>query len=425
MRVGAVAGVKTTMHILVPIHAFEPGGVERVALRLAERWRAEGHEVTILLGRDRGPCRDQRPDLTYRCYAGPFSTAGWETVWMMACLVRYLLLERADAIFCPGLTYTAPCVVAKLLLGPCCPPVLVKVSNDLDRPDIGRLLRWPYRVWLWAQGRLLEEFVAIGRPMQQPVARALRIEPERVSVIPDPALSQAEVDGLSRPRDTAIAELQGRGRRFLAVGRLAPQKNFALLLEAFARLATPEDQLLIAGEGPCRAALERRISRLGLAAQVLMPGHVSDVAQLYRKADALVLSSNYEGVPSVVIEALAAGLPIAATSCCDSMTWLLGSGRFGALAPCGDATALASAMGQACGHHMPRDELVAFVSAFTLERAAGDYLALLGRICASPLGSKEGCAARCGNGPAASSSAQSSTTGSANVQPNASAHLRR
>lgn len=413
------------MHVLVPIHAFEPGGVERVGLRLAERWRGEGHEVTVLLGRDCGPCRDQRPELTYRRFAEPFSTAGWETVWMMACLVRYLLRERADVIFCPGLTYTAPCAMAKLLLGPRCPLVLVKVSNDLDRPDIGRLLRWPYRAWLWAQGRLLEQFVAIGPPMREPVARALRIEPERVSVIPDPALSQAEVEGLFLPRGRAIAERRGRGRRFLAVGRLAPQKNFALLLDAFARMATPEDQLVIAGEGPCRAALERRVSRLGLAAQVLLPGHVGDVAQLYRNADALVLSSDYEGVPGVVIEALAAGLPVAATSCCDSMAWLLGAGRFGALVPRGDATALACAMERACGHPMPRAELGAFVSAFTLERAAGDYLALLGRVCASPPGCKEGCEARCGNGPAASSSAQSSTTGSVNVQPNASAHLRR
>ena len=103
------------MHVLVPIHAFEPGGVERVGLRLAERWRAEGREVTVLLGRDRGRCRDQRPELAYRRFAEPLPTACWETIWMTVCLVRYLLRERADAIFCPGLTYTAPCAVAKLL----------------------------------------------------------------------------------------------------------------------------------------------------------------------------------------------------------------------------------------------------------------------------------------------------------------------
>ncbi len=412
------------MQVLVPIHAFEPGGVERIGLRLAERWRAEGHEVTILLGRDRGLCRDQRPELTYRRFAEPFSTARWETLWMMVSLVRFLLRERADAIFCPGLTYTAPCVVAKLLLGPRCPPVLVKVSNDLDRPDIGRPLRWPYRAWLWAQGQVLEHFVAIGPPMREPVAQALRVEPERVSVLPDPALTQTQIEELSRPRGKDSGRQDG-GRRFLAVGRLAPQKNFALLVDAFARIATPEDQLVIAGEGPCRAALERRVSRLGLTAQVLMPGHVSDVAQLYRKSDALVLSSDYEGVPGVVIEALAAGLPIAATSCCDSMRWLLGKGRYGALARCGDAAALACAMEQACGREMPRAELAAFVSTFTLERAACNYLALLGRVCASYARVPKNVARPgCGNGPVASSSGQSSATRSANARANSSAHLR-
>ncbi len=381
------------MHVLVPIHAFEPGGVERVGLRLAERWQAEGHEVTILLGRDRGPCRGERPKLTYRCLFEPCSTARWETLWMMLCLVRFLLRERADVIFCPGLTYTAPCAVAKLLLGPRCPPVLVKISNDLDRPHIGRLLRWPYLAWLWTQGRLLEQFVAIGPPMREPVARALRIEPERVSVLPDPALSQTQIEELSRHPDMSIGARQGRGRRFLAVGRLAPQKNFTLLVEAFARVATSEDLLVIAGEGPCRAALERRVSGLGLTAQVLMLGHVSDVAPLYRGSDVLVLSSEYEGVPGVVIEALAAGLTIAATSCCDSMRWLLGEGRYGTLAPCGDVSALARAMEQACGHEMPRAELAAFVSTFTLERAAGNYLALLGQVSATRSRPQKGCSA--------------------------------
>lgn len=381
------------MHVLVPIHAFEPGGVERVGLRLAERWRAEGREVTVLLGRDRGRCRDQRPELAYRRFAEPLPTACWETIWMTVCLVRYLLRERADAIFCPGLTYTAPCAVAKLLLGRRCPPVLVKVSNDLDRPDIGRLLRRFYRAWLWAQGRLLDQFVAIGPPMREPVARALRIAPEGVSVVPDPALSQAEIEELSRPRDSDIGGWEGQGRRFLAVGRLAPQKNFTLLLDAFARIATAEDRLVIAGEGPCRAALERRVAHLGLTAQVSLPGHVGDVTQLYRNADALVLSSDYEGVPAVVIEALAAGLPIAATSCCDSMPWLLGEGRYGALVPRGDAAALACAMERASGHEMPCAELAAFVSTFSLERAAGDYLALLGRVRGVRSRPQEGCSA--------------------------------
>ncbi|WP_169053439.1 glycosyltransferase [Alteraurantiacibacter aquimixticola] len=376
------------MRIAIPIHAFEPGGVERVGLRLAERWQEEGHDVAVVLGRDRGTCREDRPALDYRTFREPIPTAGWETIWMMLCLLRFLMRERPDVIFCPGLTYTAPCVVARLLLGQCCPPVVVKVSNDLDRPDMSGPLAAPYRAWLSLQGRLLDHFVAIGAPMREPVASALQIKADRVSVIPDPALSQAECAGL--------AKLAGRkandraGRSFLAVGRLVPQKNFALLLRAFAAMASPGDRLAIAGEGPCRAALEREAGRLGIAAQLTMPGHVHDMTALYRDADVLVLSSDYEGVPAVVIEALAAGLPIAATDCCASMAWLAGDGAFGRLAPRGDAAALARAMVEASKLDPPQEDRRCFAADFTLERASQHYLGLFAEACEAQAPEKSG-----------------------------------
>lgn len=365
------------MRIAIPIHAFEPGGVERVGLRLAESWQAAGHDVVVVLGRDRGACREERPDLAYRGYREPFPTGGWETIWMMISLTRFLLRERVDVIFCPGLTYTAACVVARLLLGKRCPPVLVKVSNDLDRPDIAGVLRWPYRLWLRVQGRLLDRFVAIGAPMRGEIARDLQIATNRVGVIPDPALTQAD---LARLDPATRSEGTGHGRHFLAVGRLASQKNFPLLLEAFALLAGRGDQLVIAGEGPARDALQAQANRLGLADRIHMPGHVQDTPALYRAADVLVLSSDFEGVPAVVIEALAAGLPIATTDCCASMGWLLDDGRFGCLAPKGDAAGLARAMAAAAQINPPRQDMRRFASGFTIDRASADYLAQLGQL---------------------------------------------
>lgn len=362
------------MRIAMPIHAFEPGGVERVGLRLAESWHSAGHEVVVVLGRDRGSCRAERPTLDYRGFAEPIATDGWETIWMMLSLTRFLLRERVDVIFCPGLTYTAACVVARLLMGRRGPPVLVKISNDLDRPDIGGLLRWPYRLWQRLQGRLLDHFVAIGAPMRSDIARDLQVDWQRVSVVPDPALTQFDLARLAHPAGPAACT---SARRFLAVGRLAAQKNFPLLLEAFALVATPEDQLVIAGEGPARGALQAQAARLGIADRVNLPGHVHDMAALYREANVLVLSSDYEGVPAVVIEALAAGLPIAATDCCASMGWLLAEGRFGTLAEKGNAADLARAMAAAAACQPPRAEMRRFASGFAIERASGDYLTLL------------------------------------------------
>ena len=150
------------MRILVPIHSFEPGGVERVALRLARAWHDAGHEVFVLLGRDEGAARGQAPELTYVRHREPISTAWWETLWMIVCLIRFLRRERVDVLFCPGNTYTVVCVAAKLLLPRRCPPVLAKISNDLDSRYLPAIARPFYRVWLHIQGRILDAFVGLA-----------------------------------------------------------------------------------------------------------------------------------------------------------------------------------------------------------------------------------------------------------------------
>lgn len=364
------------MRICIPIHSFEPGGVERVGLRLAGHWQTAGHEVTVVLGRDRGPTRDQMraetPGLAYVTRPEPFSTAAWETPWLVWCLWRYLRSERPDVIFCAGNTYTIVCVMMKLMLGRSCPPVLVKISNDLVRHDYSAAVQALYRLWLRTQGRLLDRFVALAEPMRAQVVKELRVAPQRVTAIPDPALRDDELAAPTLP----VPPLAD-GRRFLAVARLNRQKNLPLLLEAFAAIARPTDRLTIAGAGPERARIERRIAALGLGAQIEMRGHVVDVRPLVDQAHALVLSSDYEGVPAVVTEALAAGRPIAATDCCASMGWLLHHGEFGALAPVGDAAALGAAMERAAAMTPPVAAMRDFAASFTLAKAAPAYLAAM------------------------------------------------
>lgn len=364
------------MRICIPIHSFEPGGVERVGLRLAERWQAAGHDVTVVLGRDRGPTRGEVPALRYVTRPEPFSTAAWETPWLIWCLWHYLGRDPAprntDVIFCAGNTYTVVCVAMKLLLGRRCPPVLVKISNDLVRPDFPAPVQALYRVWLRAQGRLLEHFVALAEPMRAQLVKELGVAPERVTAIPDPALRD---DELTAPRTPPPADAPRR--RFLAVARLNRQKNLPLLLEAFARIARPGDRLTIAGEGPERARIVRRIAALGLADSVTLAGHVADVRRLIEASHALVLSSDYEGVPAAVIEALAEGRPVAATDCCVSMRWLLQDEAFGALAPVGDSAALGAAMERAVAMAVSPAEMQRFSALFTLGKAAPGYLAAM------------------------------------------------
>lgn len=360
------------MRICIPIHSFEPGGVERVGLRLAERWQAAGHEVTVVLGRPRGIAKAQAPRLDYRTRREPFPTDGWETPWLVWSLWRHLRENRPDVIFCAGNTYTIVCVLMKLLLGKRCPPVLVKISNDLVRSDYPAPMQALYGVWVRIQGRVLDRFVALAEPMLPQILRELNVTPERAVAIPDPALHDDEIAAPPVARPDAAG-----GRRFLAVSRLAKQKNLPLMLEAFARIARPDDRLDIAGEGGQRALIERRIAELGLGASVTLLGHKEDVRPLLDRAHVLVMSSDYEGVPAVVAEALAAGRPIATTDCCVSMRWLVQDGRFGALAPVRDAAALAEAMSLAAEMTPDMAEMHRFSALFTLGKAAPAYVAAM------------------------------------------------
>ncbi|MBI1403878.1 MAG: glycosyltransferase [Porphyrobacter sp.] len=360
------------MRVAIPIHSFEPGGVERVALRLAEHWRDAGHEPVVVLGRHRGACAEHAPALAYWSLRESLPTDRWETIWMIWSLFQFLLVEEVDVIFCPGNTYTVVCVAMRLLLGERCPPVLVKISNDLERRDLPRAAMPFYRYWLRLQGMCLDSFVAMAEPMAGELQRELAVAPARVRVIPDPALSHAELDALAGARRVRAG---ASGCRFLTIGRLVDQKNQLLLIEAFARHAWPEDSLVIAGDGPLRDRLAARIAALGLGNRVSLAGHVADPRPLYGEADVFVLSSDYEGVPAVILEALAAGLPIAATDCCASMAWLTGHGRFGTLVPTGDAEALGAAMNLA--RHLEPDHaaMQRLAARFTLENSSRLYLA--------------------------------------------------
>jgi glycosyltransferase involved in cell wall biosynthesis len=135
----------------------------------------------------------------------------------------------------------------------------------------------------------------------------------------------------------------------VAVGRLAPQKDFETLIRALSlvRREGRPARLLILGEGSERSRLEALTTELGLSGVVEMPGWVQNPYPYMVRAAAFVLSSRWEGLPSVLIEALFCGPPIISTNCPSGPVEILDGGRHGSLVPVGDATALAEAIGAA------------------------------------------------------------------------------
>lgn len=138
-----------------------------------------------------------------------------------------------------------------------------------------------------------------------------------------------------------------RSKRVVSVGRLAAQKNFAMLISAFAqfRHGHPEYVLDIFGDGSQRAALGKLAFDLGIADKVRFAGYVSDIAERINDASIFVMSSDYEGISNAMAEAMALGLPTVCTDCpVGGAALVIEDGVNGMLVPVGDVEALTAAM---------------------------------------------------------------------------------
>ena len=166
----------------------------------------------------------------------------------------------------------------------------------------------------------------------------------------------------------------------LGVGRLTYAKNFQVLLKAFAKIRKELFvRLVILGDGPERANLIQLADNLGVKDDLFMPGFVENPYKYMRNATVFALSSRWEGLPTVLIEALACGTPVISTDCPHGPREILEEGRWGTLVPVNDCNALANALKKSLVNPpptIPRDSWLKFTS----EYAISGYVELLENI---------------------------------------------
>jgi glycosyltransferase involved in cell wall biosynthesis len=234
---------------------------------------------------------------------------------------------------------------------------------------------------------LADLVIASSVPMQKDLDRLLRGR-SCVVTLPNPvdveALRRqaAAVPALGPEIDPATPPAKpGVGRRFIAVSRLIPRKGIDELLEAFATAAGPEDHLDIVGDGPLREALEALAARLALGPRVQFLGHLDAPASRVADADLLVQASRFEGMPNAVLEALAVGTPVLATTDLTMLAEVASTTKSSAIrlvARAELATALAEST--ALPGPIPRPSLLP--EEFGRDRVATELLRLLDAECA-------------------------------------------
>ena len=164
----------------------------------------------------------------------------------------------------------------------------------------------------------------------------------------------------------------------IAAGKLKPQKDFETLLRAFALVQAKRNaRLIILGRGPKKQALRELATELGISDCFQLPGHVRNPYAYFSRAAVFVLSSAWEGLPNVLIEAMACGCSVVSTDCPSGPFEILEEGAVGRLVPVGDATAMAKAIIESLDNPTRKDVLLARARAFSYEEAISAYESVL------------------------------------------------
>jgi glycosyltransferase involved in cell wall biosynthesis len=203
--------------------------------------------------------------------------------------------------------------------------------------------RWRYYSYRWTD-MLCDRFHTVSRVALDGYVRGRFVSPHKLFYLPNGM--PVERNPLPVNEKQRLREQLGLGEdfTFLTVGRLEPPKNHQGLLQAFAQVAERSSaQLLIVGEGAQANELEAYCSKLGLSHRVRFLGKRHDVEALMGAVDALVISSAWEGLPIVLLEAGVAALPVVSTSVGD-IPLIIQNGRSALLVRPGDCDALAQAM---------------------------------------------------------------------------------
>lgn len=353
------------MRILKVVTRLVRGGAQGTALAMARELARRGHAVTFLYG------PPDRNEGSYEPELAALEPLGVRSRCVRS-LVRdpdpvrdtaafYALLTEVSRQGCDVLhTYTSKAGWLGRLAGRLAgvPAVVHSAQGHVfaagaripgvseSRLKKGIFLRMERRAARWA-----DALVALT-PEEAAEQEALGIGRGRFSVIPNPVEERFfGMPPARRERPERIA---------VCVGRLAPEKGQRFLLEAFwqARARCPVLRLWLVGDGPDRGALESFAREKGLADSVRFWGLQADVAPILRQADFLVLPSAYEAQGIVLLEAMAAGLPVIATRVGGVFRFVT-DGREGLLVPYGDAETLAGAMERLSGSAELREGLAA------------------------------------------------------------------
>jgi glycosyltransferase involved in cell wall biosynthesis len=359
------------------------GGVERLMLNLCEGLLDLGHPVDLLAIKGRSAHLHELPR-----GLKVLPLRATHTYTSIVEVIRYLRSERPHALLAVKDRANQVAILAgKLARTGTRIAVEIQTTISAALADKSSLRKTAWYLPMRLLYPMADVVVAVSEGVARDLVEITRLPRERIQVIRNPAVSGAMFRLAQEPvdhpwyQDASIPIIIG-------IGRLTRQKDFPTLIRAFARVRSQLPcRLMILGEGRDRAMLSELAQSLRVAGAVALPGFVVNPYPFLGRASLFVLSSLWEGSPTVLTEAMALGVPVVATDCPSGPREILRGGQIAPIVPMGDPDALAAAMLDTLDTAARRPDKLALqkaVADYTVAESSGRYVqVLLGTVCPS------------------------------------------
>ncbi|MDL2297779.1 glycosyltransferase [Synergistaceae bacterium OttesenSCG-928-D05] len=368
------------------ISAWYFGGAEKVVIRLANQFITKGYDVCVVVchksENSAMPVNEgyknelhSGVEFTFLDIEAPAFIKSTKLRFYIEVLLRiphiakYIIREKPFAIFSNNIGASA--IIANLFsLGK---TKIIPVEHNSYTIRTGKAktaMRFFYP--------FASSIVCVSKDMEKELRGQMPCIKEKIISIPNP-IDLAEIHGkATQPTRHPWLEEPKTLPVFLGIGRLHPQKNFELLLRAFALVREQrEGKLIIAGIGKQESYLKNLAMELGIETHVDFVGFLENPYPFFREADVFVLSSIHEGFGLVLAEALACGCQVVSTDCPVGPSEILENGKYGWLIPMNNPAAMANAMLEAIAHPKAKELLYERGRDFSDDRTAEKYAGLL------------------------------------------------
>ena len=362
--------------LLMTIHRLSQGGADRVAILLANGFAARGISTEVLVLRDGGEaertlCGMLHDTVCLTSAGRPMGSYHLELARGLGTILKRIAASKPTIVLASSSNMG-------LVTGICArlhhrrrnrPHFFMKLTNpvfrSVDAGPVRRLFRRLLYNFIFGS---YDRILVLTKEQRDALINVYPQYQDRFVTVANPYIGPEALAPYHREEHRQEAQV-------LAIGRLMPQKRFDRLLRAFALVADHQARLTILGDGPLRPDLVQLSIQLGIDGRIEMPGFVECVVPYLHSADLLVISSDYEGLPAVALEALTCDVPVVTTNCFEGARSLLEAlPRCSVVDRC-DVPALAAAIDKSLSQRHVAVQLHAHARPYGFEAAIAAHVA--------------------------------------------------